>query len=222
MLPDAPLILAFDTSAAHCAAALLTGDTVLSSRTEAMSKGQAERLMPLVQDVLSDAGKTWSDLDAIGVGIGPGNFTGIRISVAAARGLALALNIPAIGVSTLEALALDAKTPTLVCLDARRDRVYAQVFADTPQTPFLHDVANMRDVKMPTSIRCIGFRSAEIAVAVNGAAGSDEQIAAPEAFAKVALAKLTAGDQPPPAPMYLRAADAALPATPAPKILHDA
>ncbi|PJE34371.1 tRNA (adenosine(37)-N6)-threonylcarbamoyltransferase complex dimerization subunit type 1 TsaB, partial [Pseudooceanicola lipolyticus] len=84
-----PTILAFDTSAAHCAAALLSGDRLLASHAEAMSRGQAERLLPLLEDMLDRAGLGWRDLDAIGVGTGPGNFTGIRIAVSAARGLAL-------------------------------------------------------------------------------------------------------------------------------------
>ena len=100
-----PLILAFDTSAAHCAAALLSGDRVLARVAEAMPRGQAERLMGLLHEVLSGSGHDWRDLDAIGVGIGPGNFTGIRISVSAARGLALGLGVPAYGV-LLEGIAL--------------------------------------------------------------------------------------------------------------------
>jgi tRNA threonylcarbamoyl adenosine modification protein YeaZ len=102
-LPSEPIILGFDTSAAHCAAALLCGDRVLVSRREEMTRGQAERLMPLLEECLSDAGFGWSDLTAIGVGIGPGNFTGIRIAVSAARGLALALDIPAVGVDGFDA-----------------------------------------------------------------------------------------------------------------------
>lgn len=99
-----PLILAFDTSAAHCAAALLSGDRVLATRSEPMTKGQAEALFPMLENVLNISGKSWADITRIGVGIGPGNFTGIRIAISAARGLALSLNCPAIGVSTFAAI----------------------------------------------------------------------------------------------------------------------
>ena len=86
-MPDS-LALGFDTSAAHCAAALLRGDTVLAHLSEEMTKGQAERLFPLLEGLLAQTGLVWRNLDVIGVGIGPGNFTGIRIAVAAARGWA--------------------------------------------------------------------------------------------------------------------------------------
>ena len=69
-MPPEKLVLAFDTSAAHCAVALLLGNAVLVQRLEEMHKGQAERLIPLLEDVLTKAGKDWTDLDAIGVGIG--------------------------------------------------------------------------------------------------------------------------------------------------------
>jgi tRNA threonylcarbamoyl adenosine modification protein YeaZ len=118
-LPDA-LSLGFDTSAAHCAAALVMGDRLLVQRHEDMARGQAERLMPRLEEVLRAEGLGWSDLSAIGVGIGPGNFTGVRIAVSAARGLALALGIPAIGVSTLEALAEGGPRPLTEREDARR------------------------------------------------------------------------------------------------------
>ena len=104
-MPKTPLLLAFDTSAAHCAAALLSGDQIIASVEEPMNKGQGERLLGLCAEVLASADVTYSDLTAIGVGIGPGNFTGIRIAVSAARGLALGLGVPAIGVSHLQALA---------------------------------------------------------------------------------------------------------------------
>ncbi|SMO55263.1 tRNA (adenosine(37)-N6)-threonylcarbamoyltransferase complex dimerization subunit type 1 TsaB [Ruegeria faecimaris] len=122
-MPSEPLILAFDTSAAHCAAALLRGDRIVASCVEPMSRGQAERLMPLLEEVLSSEQCSWRDLSAIGVGIGPGNFTGIRISVSAARGLALGLGIPAIGVSGFDALAV-LDSDALPAIRAPRDQVY--------------------------------------------------------------------------------------------------
>ncbi|HET9069540.1 MAG TPA: tRNA (adenosine(37)-N6)-threonylcarbamoyltransferase complex dimerization subunit type 1 TsaB, partial [Amaricoccus sp.] len=105
MASEPPLILAFDTSAAHCAAVLVSGDRVLGQRDEAMARGQAERLIPLLEDLLAGAGHRWADLDGLAVVTGPGNFTGLRLAIAAARGLAFGLRIPAVGVSVFEALA---------------------------------------------------------------------------------------------------------------------
>ncbi|MDO5704355.1 MAG: tRNA (adenosine(37)-N6)-threonylcarbamoyltransferase complex dimerization subunit type 1 TsaB, partial [Paracoccus sp. (in: a-proteobacteria)] len=123
-MPD--LTLGFDTSAAHCAAALLSGDRVLTTRHEDMTKGQAERLFPLLEQMLADVGTTWADLDAVGVGTGPGNFTGVRIAVAAARGLALSLRIPVVGVTTLDALRFGQTGAVVTSADARQDRLYVQ------------------------------------------------------------------------------------------------
>jgi len=123
-MPPAPLILAFDTSAAYCAAAVLSGDQIVKSTAEEMSRGQVERLMPMLEELLADTGTTWRDLSALGVGVGPGNFTGIRIAVSAARGLALALDVPAVGVSGCEARARLAPTGTCPAIPAPRDMVY--------------------------------------------------------------------------------------------------
>jgi tRNA threonylcarbamoyladenosine biosynthesis protein TsaB len=133
LLPD-PTILAFDTSAAHCAAALLCAGQV-HVRVDEMARGQAEHLVPMLEAVLAAQGLKWSDLDAIGVGTGPGNFTGIRISVAAARGLALGLGIPAVGVSNFEAAAYSAARPVDVVISAPRDQAYAQRLAQDGTEP---------------------------------------------------------------------------------------
>ena len=124
-MPSDTTLLAFDTSAAHCAAALFCDGRVVATHVDEMARGQAEHLMPMLEDFLARKGKRWSDLTRIGVGIGPGNFTGIRISVAAARGLALGLGIPAIGVSTLDALHHLHPGKT-VSVAAPRDMLYAQ------------------------------------------------------------------------------------------------
>lgn len=127
-MPDPRRVLGFDTSAAHCAAAVICGDRVLAQRTEPMTRGQAERLFPLLEELLAEAGLGWFDLDAIGVGIGPGNFTGVRISVAAARGLALSLGVPAIGVSATEAAASGAPRPCRAVVPLRGNEVVWEDF----------------------------------------------------------------------------------------------
>ena len=199
MRPD--LILAFDTSAAHCAAALLSGDR-LWLKTEAMEKGQAERLMPLISDLLAEAGVVLADVTAIAVGTGPGNFTGVRIAVAAARGLALGLGVPAIGVTRLEALAYGLPRPVTVIEDARRGEVYVQRF----------------EVIGPGAARIVTAEA--LGVVVGAVAGREGLHSLPiaEAIARIALTRLGTV-QPRPAPFYLRGADAAPPSDPPPVIL---
>lgn len=131
-MPSDPVVLAFDTSAAHCAAALLVGERIVVARTEDMGRGQAERLFPLLEEILSEAGKTWRDLTAIGVGVGPGNFTGIRISVSAARGLALALGIPAVGIDGFDARNSVTPAGQIVAIPAPREQYYIRAEGAEP------------------------------------------------------------------------------------------
>jgi tRNA A37 threonylcarbamoyltransferase TsaD len=190
-LGSEPLTLGFDTSAAHCAAALLCGGRVLAACAETMARGQAERLMPLLQELLAKGGATWRDLDRIGVGIGPGNFTGIRISVAAARGLALSRDISAIGISTF-------------------DVIRASAGGGTPAVPaprgMVHVVAS-------------GGGAALIpASGVSNPAGPPPPLDMARIIAL--LARAAPADAPPPAPLYARPADAA-PARDAPPVILD-
>jgi len=97
------LILAINTAEAACDLAVLRDGLPVCERQETMARGQDGRLPVLVEDVLAEADATLADLDRIAIVTGPGSFTGIRIGVAFARGLALALNIPAIGITSLEA-----------------------------------------------------------------------------------------------------------------------
>lgn len=196
-------ILAFDTADAHCAAALLCGDRVLL-RDEPMAKGQAERLIPLLEELLAEAGIAWVDLCAIGVGTGPGNFTGVRISVAAARGLALGLGIPAIGVTTLEAMAFGAALPVTVKIDARRDEVYLQSF--TPAGPGVARIMAAETAMGPALGGIIGV------------GGRVPLFPVAEAIGRLAEQRWHR-PQPRPAPFYLRGADAAPPSDPPPVIL---
>ncbi|MSU89548.1 tRNA (adenosine(37)-N6)-threonylcarbamoyltransferase complex dimerization subunit type 1 TsaB [Rhodobacteraceae bacterium 2CG4] len=212
-------ILALDTAGPHCSVAVTEWREVLTSLTERMDRGQAERLVPMAQTALELAGVGWRDLDAIAVGVGPGNFTGIRIAVAAARGLALALDIRAIGVSTFDALALDCIGPVLVSLDARRGRYYLRGYGEADLSPRIADPHELRALPLPPGTVVLGHHAARIAADLELTAGPETSTPDPEAFAFAA--HLIEGGEAP-APLYLRAADAALPSEPPPPILDDA
>jgi tRNA threonylcarbamoyl adenosine modification protein YeaZ len=174
-----------------------------------MHKGQAERLFPLLEEVLSEAGKNWQDLDAIGVCVGPGNFTGVRISVASARGLSLSLGIPAVGVSKLEAMAYGTNGPVASVLDARRDRIYLQRFQDAsalgePEMMAFSDIYN--HMEKGAVFRVIADEGLDLPDAQ-----SVEAIVS--AVARITMARYQQ-ELPRPAPLYLRAADAAPPSDP--------
>ncbi|GAA6159385.1 tRNA (adenosine(37)-N6)-threonylcarbamoyltransferase complex dimerization subunit type 1 TsaB [Ruegeria sp. HU-ET01832] len=194
-MPSDPLILAFDTSAAHCAAALLRGDQIIAVQVDAMTRGQAEHLMPMLEDLLTHAGYTWKDLSAIGVGIGPGNFTGIRISVSAARGLALGLGVPAVGVSGFEALAQETQG-ALPAIRAPRDQVYISPEGQDPA---------LIPLEQAESLSPLAFND-DPEVQVRGIAN-----AASQKWQTTNSA---------PAPLYIRAADAA-PSKDSPPVLLD-
>lgn len=216
----APLILGFDTSGGYISAALFDGDDVVSAAYEDMARGQAERLMPLLHEVLAKADAVWGDLTAIGVGVGPGNFTGIRLSVAAARGLALSLKVPAVGISLLEAVALGRTEPVLACLSAPRGSTYLMAHrmqADIP--PGLMPVADIPAKWMQPGLTCIGSAAADVAEQL-GAAELPAAYAPGAAVARLAAERWQ--DNPPrPAPLYLKPADAAPSSDQPPKLLDD-
>jgi len=187
-----PTLLAFDTSAAHCAAALLCRGQV-TIRVDEMAKGQAEHLMPMLEAMMAEQELAWSDLDAIAVGIGPGNFTGIRIGVSAARGLALGLGKPAIGVSTLKAQVHGLERPVRACVPAPRGMAYVQDFAESVSEPEL--------VEMPTDP--MPMSAANLLI---------------EKMVHIAADRLD-GPSERPVPLYIRPADAAPSKTPPPVIL---
>ena len=184
-------ILAFDTSAAHCAAVLLRDGQVEALHEVPMPTGQAETLLPLLARTLEEAGISFGQLDAIAVGTGPGNFTGVRIAVAAARGLALALGRPSIGITTFEALAHGLPRPCTVALPAPRGMIHRQTFTAASALP-------------PDTVA--------------GSAPAPDPAALVTAMARIASLGLGT-PQPRPAPFYLRGPDAAPPRDPAPVIL---
>lgn len=189
-------VLAFDTSARHCAAALLIGDDIAASLSEELGRGQAERLFPMLEEVLALGAVGWAELAAIGVGTGPGNFTGIRISVAAARGLALSLDIPARGINAFDVAQFGLAEPAVAIVPALRGQVYARV---PEASPTLMSPEQARSLELPVA-----------------------ELPAPRLLAETIARMAAAGHGvTPPAPLYVRAPDAAPPAARAPAILPD-
>lgn len=130
------LILAIDTALDACAAAVLdTGaGKLIAQESQAMKRGHAEALMPLIARVMKASGVAFTALDRIAATTGPGSFTGLRVGLSAARGIALAANKPVVGVTTLTAFAApivseNGEHPVIAAIDARHDHVYFQVVA---------------------------------------------------------------------------------------------
>lgn len=178
-----------------------------------MRKGQAERLFPMLDEVLAEAGADWASLDAVAVGTGPGNFTGIRISVSAARGLALSLNIPAVGVTLFDALAEGAQGALLRTIAAPRDQVYFQMPGS--EEIGLSSIEGL-PVPPPGTV-CVGHRAEDVA-AHFGLAHRPAAYSAASAIGRVAERRWQE-PSPPPAPLYLRPADAAPSRTAPPEIV---
>lgn len=127
------LILAIDTALEACAAGVLDTDAgkMIAQETQAMKRGHAEALMPLIARVMKESGIAFPSIDCIAVTTGPGSFTGLRVGLSAARGIALAAEKPVVGVTTLMAYAApvvsqNGEQPVISAIDARHDHVYFQ------------------------------------------------------------------------------------------------
>ena len=211
------IVLAIDTTLGACSAAVLEDGRVRASRSEPMQRGHQERLAPLVSEVMAEAGAAFAELDRIGVTLGPGSFTGLRVGLAFAKGLALALDIPCVGVGALQALAasLDGAEVVAVVVEAGRGQIYLQLF-DAGVARSAPEAVAVGDA--PSRLRALAGGAPP--VLVGSAAILAEQLvesrfvfmAAPDPAAVARLAASTSPPDHPPAPIYLRAPDARLPA----------
>ena len=212
-------ILAIDTALEACAAAVLDTERDVVSETLPMVRGHAEALMPLIARVMRQADMPFSALDRIGVTTGPGSFTGLRVGIAAARGIALSTGKPAFGVTTLAAFAAphitgDETSGVTVAIDARHQHVYMQVFAPGGRAVIPPRIASAEDAARAArthgAIRLTGTGAALVAAAWPAREQPviiDER-RAPDIVWVGRLAIAAKENASPPKPLYLRAPDA--------------
>ena len=217
-------VLGIDTATGGCSAALWQDGRILARRRLLTQRGQADALMPMVKDVVDEAGCGFAGIDRIGVTVGPGAFTGLRIGLDAARGLALALDRPVAGITTFEAIAhgldpapdLGAAGVLAVAIDSRRGDLFVELFGPglTPRGAPAAFAPRDFVAALPAGAWLAGDGLALAADALAGRpdltfAGGD---GVPDAAVVAALA---AGRDPaaalPPTPVYLRAPDVKLP-----------
>lgn len=214
-------VLAIDTALAACSAAVLDSrqTTVVASETLTMDRGHAEAVMPLIARVMDRAGIEFAELDRIAVTTGPGSFTGLRVGIAAARGIALAAGKPAVGLSTLAGyaaphIAEDSDSTVVAAIDARHEHVYLQVFSPGGRTVVAPRIAPLREAvraAVTAPARIVGS-GAQLVLAQWPATEPPpllvEQLGAPDIGWVARLGAAAVEGQAPPKPLYLRAPDA--------------
>ena len=212
-------IFAIDTALEACSAAILDTERgeVIARESIAMARGHAEALMPLIARVLEASGADFASIDRIAVTTGPGSFTGLRVGIAAARGLALAAGKPVVGLSTLSAFAApflvaDASLPVVVAIDARHDHVYLQVWAaggEVLVTPCVVPIAEAVRLSAVGAPRLTGNAANILANAWQGLPPPTvEPRAAPDIDWVARAGAAIAEEASPPKPLYLRPPDA--------------
>lgn len=208
-------LLAVDTALGACSVAVTDSDTVLAHHFEIMERGHAEALAPMVEQAMAKARLRFEDLDRLAVTTGPGTFTGQRVGLAFMRGLRLALQKPLIGITTLEAMAAATRArATATIHDARRDEAYLSLWRDgrtclDPELLSFADAVEKIRVFGPCALAGTGAASAAARL---GAQFILTDIVQPDALWLAELARHRAAPDMPPGPLYLRPADAKLPA----------
>jgi len=213
-------LLAIDTALGACAAAVLDSQAgaILASESLGMLRGHAEAVMPMIARVMDAARCEFAELDRVAVTVGPGSFTGLRVGISAARGIALAAAKPAVGLSTLSALAAPhvaarANHVIMAAIDARNEQVYFHVFAPNGTTivaPRLDRVrAAVRSVPVgPAVITGSGAALAAAHWLSGSPAPRVEVTAAPDIGWVARLGAAAQEEGAAPKPLYLRRPDA--------------
>lgn len=215
-------LLAFDCAGRGCAVAVLCDGRVAARRSEPMERGQAAALLPMIAAVLAEAAVPAASLDLIAVTTGPGGFTGLRIGIAAARGLALATGRPAVGVSSFAAIAAAVPAPPrvgrslVVALDSKRDEIFLQAFASdgSPQGAAAQRTPAAAGALLPPGpLLLAGDAALRLAAGLGGRAtvAADTAVPDPADIARLAAAAWRAGTALPPRPVYLRPPDTTRP-----------
>jgi tRNA threonylcarbamoyladenosine biosynthesis protein TsaB len=214
-------VLAIDTALAACSAAVLDVESggLLAHESLPMERGHAEALVPMIARVMSDAGLDFAELDRIAVTIGPGSFTGLRVGVSAARGIALAAEKPIVALTTLAAFAAphisaDDTTPLLSAIDARNEQLYIQLVGRGGRAIVAPRLAGLREavrLASGTPTRIVG--SGAGLVQANWPAGTPaplfvETSTAPDIDWVARLGAVAADTTSEPKPLYLRNPDA--------------
>ncbi|MGP9813241.1 tRNA (adenosine(37)-N6)-threonylcarbamoyltransferase complex dimerization subunit type 1 TsaB [Rhodopseudomonas sp. NSM] len=215
------LILAIDTALDACAAAVLdTGaNRLLARESQPMQRGHAEALMPLLGRVMQSSGIGFADLDRIAVTTGPGSFTGLRVGLSAARGIALAADKPIVGLTTLSAFAAPLvserdDTPILSAIDARHDQVYYQLVSGNGTrlvSPRVGPIGEALETVRHGAPRLVGNAAGLLAArwpALTPPAPLIDQQPAPDIFWVAWLGAAATPEAAPARPFYLRAPDA--------------
>jgi len=205
-------ILAVDTTFGACSAAVLQGDCVLAKRFEVMARGHAEALAPMVEAVMHAAALSFDRLDRLAVTTGPGSFTGQRVGLAFMRGLRVALKVPLIGITSLAAMAEQARAQfgldvAAAVHDAKRGEVYVETTAG--QAAALMSVAQAEVLLAPLESLALAGTGAVLVAAACPLALILPIVAADAVWVgRLAAEAPVAGV---PRPLYLRAPDAKLP-----------
>ena len=209
------ILLALDTCLDACSVAVWADGRVLAAGSEPMRRGHQERLAVMVEATMAQAGTAFPALDRIGVTIGPGSFTGLRVGLAFAKGLGLALDRPVVGVGVLETLARDVGEGFVAAvIDARRDQVYLQAFDDgralmAPDVlPVETAAARLAELWNGGPAALIGPGATLLADVLPQARVIERT--APDPATVALLASRDQPPFPPPRPLYLRAPDVRL------------